>query len=72
MEMFAEINGKRVKIAEGATVADARRQLPEVGGDQFLAEDPTAGTKALGEQERLRSGHSYWTIPRIVKGCTRP
>ncbi|MBM4023965.1 MAG: hypothetical protein FJ280_00940 [Planctomycetes bacterium] len=64
------INGKKVlHVPDGTTVADARTHLkPVVGNDQFLVEDPTAGTKLLKESDRLKAGQQYWTVPQIVKG----
>ena len=66
----AVINGKKVVISDGTTVAEMRKQLqPIVGSDQFLVEDPTVGTMLrLGEQDRLEPGRQYRTIPPIVKG----
>jgi hypothetical protein len=65
----AIINGKKVVVSDGITVAEARKNLqPIVGTDKFLVEDPTVGTKLLAEQDRLRAGQRYWTIPQIVKG----
>jgi len=66
----AIINGKKVILSDGTTVADARKHLGSlVGGDQFLVEDPTVGTMLkLGDHDRLEPGRQYRTIPPIVKG----
>lgn len=67
--MRTVINGKMTDLQEGSTVADVRQQLgAAVGGDQFLVEDPTVGSKLLAEQDRLTAGKRYFTIPQIVKG----
>lgn len=64
------INGKKVlHVPNGTTVGKARTHLESIArNDRFLVEDPTAGTKLLGEHDRLKQGHRYWTIPKIVKG----
>lgn len=68
MPKTATINGKKVILADDATVSSTRAMLSkELGSDQFLEEDALGG-KPLGESDKIKDGISIWTIPKIIKG----
>jgi hypothetical protein len=65
--MRAVVNGKLVDLPQGATVADLRSKLPEIGNDDVM-EEGFKGTKSMQNNESLKEGSKVWTIPKIVKG----
>jgi molybdopterin converting factor small subunit len=65
--MRAVVNGKLVDLPNGATVAELRSKLPEIGNDDVM-EEGFNGSKPLKENESLKEGSKVWTIPKIVKG----
>jgi hypothetical protein len=65
--MRAVVNGKLVDLPQGATVADLRSKLPEIGNDDVM-EESLKGTKTMQNNEALKENSKVWTIPKIVKG----
>jgi hypothetical protein len=65
--MRAVVNGKLVDLPQGATVADLRSKLPEIGSDDVM-EEGHKGTKTMQNNEALKEGSKVWSVPKIVKG----
>ncbi len=65
--MRAVVNGKLADLPQGATVADLRSKIPEIGNDDVM-EEGHKGTKSMQNNKALKEGFKVWTVPKIVKG----